>query len=111
VRTKLTLRLDEELIRRAKVFARRRGKSVSQMVADYFSALEKKEANPKEDLTPFVQSLKGALRNSAVGVKDYRRHQEDKYLGDSKMHSRPYKPFIWIKGDLLRYHRKASRKE
>ena len=36
---KLTLRLDDRRIRRAKAEARRRGKSVSQMVAEYFDAL------------------------------------------------------------------------
>jgi predicted HicB family RNase H-like nuclease len=37
--TKLTLRLDEKLIGRAKSYARKSRKSVSQLVADYFSVL------------------------------------------------------------------------
>ncbi len=36
MQTKLTLRLDEALIQRAKAEARRTGKSVSQLVAEYF---------------------------------------------------------------------------
>jgi hypothetical protein len=80
VQTKLTLRLEEGLIRRAKAFARRRGKSVSQVVADYFSALGKRRTTADDELTPAVRSLKGSLRKSGVGVRDYRRHLEDKYL-------------------------------
>ena len=37
MQTKLTLRLDEELIGVAKAFARSSGKSVSRIVADYFA--------------------------------------------------------------------------
>ena len=33
--TKLTLRIDEDLIKRAKTYSRQTGKSVSQLVADY----------------------------------------------------------------------------
>jgi hypothetical protein len=72
--------MEEDLIRRAKAFARRRGKSVSQVVADYFSALEKKRAKPDDGFTPVVLSLKGSLRGTGVGVKDYRRHLEEKHL-------------------------------
>ena len=39
MQTKLTLRLEEQLIERAKAHAKKRGKSVSQMVADYFALL------------------------------------------------------------------------
>ena len=37
--TKLTLRLEDKLIRKAKKLAKDRGKSVSRMVADYIVAL------------------------------------------------------------------------
>ncbi|MBE0418315.1 MAG: hypothetical protein IBX63_11175 [Coriobacteriia bacterium] len=37
--TKLTLRLDEDLIRRAKRHSARSGKSVSRLVADYFALI------------------------------------------------------------------------
>jgi hypothetical protein len=80
VQTKLTLRLDEELIRRAKAFARQRGKSVSRVVADYFSALGKNRSKPGSEFTPIVRTLKGSLRGTGVDVKDHRRHLEEKYL-------------------------------
>ena len=60
MQTKLTLRLEQRLIRRAKAYARRTGKSVSELVADFFGRLE---ATPEERgprvvaQSPAVQSL------------------------------------------------------
>lgn len=81
MQTKLTLRIDEELIERAKVYSKRTGKSVSQLVADYFDALplrSPKKTSPS--LTPIVQSLRGVLREAELDESDYRRHLEEKYL-------------------------------
>lgn len=77
---KLTLRLDQRLIERAKAYARRTGKSVSQIVAEYFSHLDSPPAGDDLKLTPTVRSLKGALRGHRVDRSTYRRHLEDKYL-------------------------------
>ncbi|HYH45519.1 MAG TPA: DUF6364 family protein [Thermoanaerobaculia bacterium] len=81
--TKLTLRLDRELIGRAKVYSKANGKSISQIVADYFATLpDAREAVPR--LTPIVGSLRGVLRGVAVESKpvedDYYRYLEEKYL-------------------------------
>lgn len=80
MQTKLTLRLDEGLVRRAKAYAKLSGKPISQLVAEYFAVL----GTPAEDvgfkLTPTVRRLKGALREADVDVVDYRRHLEEKYL-------------------------------
>ena len=79
MQTKLTLRLEQDLIERAKAYARHSGKSVSQLVADYFALLEE-EAQPQlPELTPLVSSLKGALRNAEVSKEVYHRYLEDKY--------------------------------
>ncbi len=80
MQTKLTLRLEEELIQRAKSFAKRTGKSVSQIVAHYFASLEGTPPENDVELTPVVRSLKGALRGADVDIEDYHRHLEDKYL-------------------------------
>jgi len=78
--TKLTLRLEEGLVQRAKSFAKKTGKSVSRIVADYFTVLERP---PKRDKSvswpPLVRSLKGILRRARVDEKDYRRHREERY--------------------------------
>ena len=73
--TKLTLRLDTRLIRRAKAYAGRRGKSVSTVVADYFAALDASAGSPLE-LPPKVLSLLGVLSGSRLDEADYRRHLE-----------------------------------
>ena len=80
MQTKLTLRLDERLIKQAKKYARQTGKSVSQMVADYFTLLGPSEMRDNSQYTHTVQSLKGVLRSGGVDEEDYRRHLGEKYL-------------------------------
>jgi len=80
--TKLTLRLGDRLIAQAKVQAKRNGKSLSRMVADYFRSLtgHLKSSSKAIPLTPLVAALRGGLKGSKIGLKDYRRHLEEKYL-------------------------------
>ncbi|MEN6369849.1 MAG: DUF6364 family protein [Thermotogota bacterium] len=81
--TKLTLRLDEDLIRRAKRFSGTSGKSLSKLVADYFALIETTRDAEDGTLPPKVRSLLGALAplpgTSAVNERDYRRHLEEKH--------------------------------
>jgi hypothetical protein len=77
--TKLTLRMDEKLIERAKAHSKATGKSVSQLVADYLAMLQDRPAGEVR-LRPIVRSLRGLLRGARLGEEDYRRHLEDKYL-------------------------------
>lgn len=79
MQTKLTLRMDEALVRRAKRYSERSGRSVSRLVSDYFALMD---AAPPEDagaLTPRVRALVGALASGAVAEEDYRRHLERKH--------------------------------
>ena len=80
MQTKLTLRLDDKLINRAKSYAKKSGKSVSQLVAGYFSLLDEKPERETSDITPLVKSLKGSLKGANVGKDDYYRYLEEKYL-------------------------------
>jgi hypothetical protein len=80
VQTKLTLRLDDELIRRAKAYAKKTGKPVSRIVADYFALLDVGPSPAKVGATPLVRSLRGVLRGGAVDETGYRDHLEEKYL-------------------------------
>jgi hypothetical protein len=77
--TKLTLRLDERLIGKAKRFSDRSGKSVSQLVADYFALIEADEPIPGTELTPRVRAMIGALKGATLSEEDYRRHLEEKF--------------------------------
>jgi hypothetical protein len=76
---KLTLRLEQDLIQLAKSYAARTGKSLSQIVADYFALLTAKPAEEEASTTPLVGSLRGALRGADVDEADYRRHLEEKH--------------------------------
>ena len=78
--TKLTLRIEEKLINRAKMYAQKSGKSVSQLVSDFFALLGPGEKKESLDVTPKVKSLKGAFRGADLSLDRYRRHLEDKYL-------------------------------
>ena len=78
--TKLTLRVEANVVQRAKSFAKKAGKSVSRVVADYFTVLERPQTRDKTlSLPPLVRSLKGSLRRARVDEKDYRRYLEHKY--------------------------------
>ena len=80
MQTKLTLRLEEELIERAKLYARGAGSSVSQLVADYFAVLDARLEVEKGLVTPLVRSMKGALRELDVDIGVYRRDSEERHL-------------------------------
>jgi hypothetical protein len=83
MQTKLTLRLDERLIKEAKVEALSRGTSLSQMVADYFRGLLSRDTPPKglppKGLPPVTASLVGVLKVGKLDRSHYRRHLEEKY--------------------------------
>lgn len=80
MQTKLTLRLDQELILEAKLIAHRKGQSVSKMVANYFQSLSEKPDPGRIRLSPTVKALKGVWRGKNVDPKDYQRYLEEKYL-------------------------------
>jgi len=75
--TKLTLRLDEKLIASAKRHSAESGKSVSQLVSDFFALIDAEDSDV--DITPRVRSLRGVLAGSGLDESDYRRHVEEKY--------------------------------
>jgi Family of unknown function (DUF6364) len=82
MQTKLTLRLEQRLIRRAKAYARRAGKSVSELVADFFGRLDAPPEEPAPRVvaqSPAVQSLVGALAGARMDETDYRAHLAEKH--------------------------------
>ncbi|HMP76920.1 MAG TPA: DUF6364 family protein [Kiritimatiellia bacterium] len=78
--TKLTLRLDNRLIERAKGEAEKRGKSVSQMVGEFFGSLGPASQRGPAEYPPITSSLLGALRDKPHAENDYKRHLREKYL-------------------------------
>lgn len=80
MQTKLTLRLEDQLIEQAKSYAAQAGKSVSQIVADYFKMLTSEKPTLTSSTAPITQSLRGLLRESNLDEKDYKKHLEEKHL-------------------------------
>ena len=78
--TKLTLRLDARLIRDAKRYAQRSGKSLSEMVADVFRRMAPSEQPASEEpRSPAVRSLLGALSGHELSRDQHRQYLENKH--------------------------------
>ena len=78
--TKITLRMDETLIKKAKFEAGHRGKSVSQMVGEFFDYLGESNREADNDLPPVTASLLGALKGHSIDEATYKKHLREKYL-------------------------------
>ncbi len=79
--TKLTLHLDDKLIKQAKKTARNKGVSLSRIVEDFFRSLTvRKEKETLE--SPILSEISGVI-SSVSGMKrprdKYRKHLEEKY--------------------------------
>ncbi|MGI9175026.1 MAG: DUF6364 family protein [Rhodothermales bacterium] len=89
MQTKLTLRLERDLIEAAKQYAEARGTSVSKLVSDYFDALTRTagaapaDEDWKASLSPAVRRLVGLARpaagQAATDADDYDRYREEKH--------------------------------
>jgi hypothetical protein len=80
VQTKLTLRTEDDLIKKAKQLARCRGKSLSKMVSDYFNHITSKKSSHDSNLQTNVKSLYGSLADTNINESSYEDHLEEKYL-------------------------------
>jgi hypothetical protein len=60
--SKLTLNMDKEVARKAKAYARSRGRSLSDLVEHYFRFLTGEEDPGGPELSPKVRSLMGSLK-------------------------------------------------
>lgn len=80
--TKLTLRLDEGLIEQAKAYAAREGRSLSELVAGYFSRLSappQTQAEPSPKIYTKTNRLVGALEGFDLDESSYKKHLEKKH--------------------------------
>ena len=91
MKTKLTLRLDDAVVARAKAYAAARGTSVSGLVEDYFRLVAAEPggdgghgpasdaADWRASLPPITRSLVGIAEGVDVTEEDYKRHLEEKH--------------------------------
>lgn len=79
--TKLTLRLDDTVIRKAKKTASKKGVSLSRMVEDYFKSVGEQEGHEVRE-SPVLYEVSGVLlgKQDATQLRaGYRKHLSKKY--------------------------------
>ena len=77
--TKLTLSLDKEIIEAAKVYARKRNTSLSNLIENYLVSVTTKSKFTLNDISPLVKSLSGVLK---LDKKSDRKKQYVDYLAN-----------------------------
>lgn len=77
--TKLTLKLDGDIIEQAKTYAKKKNTSLSKLIESYLGLLV--APNEKQEVTPLVKSLSGAidLSKDFDNKANYRKHIVNKY--------------------------------
>jgi hypothetical protein len=78
--SKLTLKLNSEVIARSKSYAKKRNTSLSKMIESYLDSVTK-EDNSRIEITPLVKSLSGVIEIPADYDyrKDYPDYLDQKY--------------------------------
>lgn len=76
---KLTLKLDNSVIERAKTYAKQKNTSLSKLVESYLGLLV--DPQESQEVTSLVKSLSGVvdLPESFDYKEEYRKHLESKY--------------------------------
>ena len=73
--------MDENLIAQAKTYAAKEGRSLSDLVGNYFARLA--EAKPPAEVPkrayPLTDALFGALSGSKLDESDYKKYLEEKH--------------------------------
>jgi len=81
--TKLTLTIEQEVIKKAKEYAKNRNRSLSDIIENYLKVLTKEEkVKEVKKLNPVVKSLKGSFKmpKNMDYKKELRKRLEEKYL-------------------------------
>jgi hypothetical protein len=78
---KLTLKIDEKVITKAKSYARKKKTSVSKLVEGYLEFITEKPKVESIDITPLVKSLSGIIPISKVTTakEAHKKHLIKKY--------------------------------
>ena len=78
---KLTLKLDNQVIERAKLYARKKNTSLSKLIEAYLQLLTSSNKSDSEEITPLVKSLSGVLDATKVADYEvsYKKHLKKKY--------------------------------
>lgn len=79
--SKLTLKMSDKVIKRAKRYAKKNNQSLSALVENYFSIISKEEDVHDIEISPNVLELSGIIKlPEDFDIKrEYRKHLEEKY--------------------------------
>ena len=77
--TKLTLKLDQSVIKSVKVYAEKNNRSLSKLVEDYFRNLILESDNKRTQISPLVQELSGIISANDLNRINYTDYLESKY--------------------------------
>lgn len=73
--TKLTLKLDQEIIEKAKQYASEKKISLSRIIENYLNSLTSDKSNKDIQISPFVKSLSSGIKIPAD--YDYKKDRAD----------------------------------
>jgi hypothetical protein len=76
--TKLTLKLEQSVIKSAKKYAEKNNRSLSKLVEDYFKNLIS-DNEPQRHYSPLVEELSGVISEKELKNLDYTDYLEKKY--------------------------------
>ena len=60
--TKLTLTIEQTIIERAKKYAKKKGRSLSDIIENYLKVITKEENKTNIEITPLTKSLRGSFK-------------------------------------------------
>ena len=69
--TKLTLTIEQTIIKKAKKYARQKGRSLSDIIENYLKIITKDKEKSDIEITPLTKSLKGSFK--APDEFDYKK--------------------------------------
>jgi predicted CopG family antitoxin len=74
MKTKLTLTIEQDVIEKAKNYAKAKGHSLSEIIENYLKMITYEGEKPEIEVTPVVKSLKGSFK--APANCDYKNELE-----------------------------------
>lgn len=60
--TKLTLVIEQEIIQKAKDYAKQKNRSLSKIIENYLKSLTNEETEKQTKISPLVKSLRGSFK-------------------------------------------------
>lgn len=80
--TKLTLKIDNQVITNAKIYARKKNTSLSKLIESYLFYITTVKKSADDEVTPLVKSLSGIITISkSTDLKEsYKKHLIKKYV-------------------------------